>query len=120
MKFQVLDIKKLASEMDLNCITTYKLDALKACRRTCEDSDLPILDVSDEVQSTPSDPLGSGMDKTQDTSTNGLDAELISQTKCEYCTHVMKISNCSFFTLVNHLYLQMQIGNLIPSCMFWS
>ncbi|XP_031132405.1 putative methyltransferase NSUN6 [Ipomoea triloba] len=80
---KVLDIKKLAAEMDLNCITTYKLDALKACRRTCEDSDLPILDVSDEVQSTPSDPLGSGMDKTQDTSTNGLDAELISQTKSE-------------------------------------
>ncbi|XP_021898401.1 putative methyltransferase NSUN6 isoform X2 [Carica papaya] len=31
---KVLDIQKLATEMGLNCITTYKLDALKAvCRR---------------------------------------------------------------------------------------
>lgn len=30
----MLDIQKLATEMGLNCITTYKLDALKAvCRR---------------------------------------------------------------------------------------
>lgn len=29
-----MDIQKLAAEMGLNCITTYKLDALKAvCRR---------------------------------------------------------------------------------------
>lgn len=36
---QVLEIQKLASELGLNCITTYKLDALKAvCRRN--DSDI--------------------------------------------------------------------------------
>lgn len=37
--FQVKDIQKLAAEMGLNCITAYKLDALKAVRRSngCEE-----------------------------------------------------------------------------------
>ncbi|CAL5438720.1 unnamed protein product [Camellia sinensis] len=34
----VLDIQKLAAEMGLNCITTYKLDALKAVHRRDESS----------------------------------------------------------------------------------
>ncbi|EEF34364.1 rRNA (cytosine-C(5))-methyltransferase NOP2C [Ricinus communis] len=33
---KVLDIQKLAAEMSLTCITTYKLDALKAVRRKTE------------------------------------------------------------------------------------
>lgn len=33
-----MDIQKLATEMGLSCITTYKLDALKAVRRNeCDD-----------------------------------------------------------------------------------
>ncbi|XP_057467945.1 rRNA (cytosine-C(5))-methyltransferase NOP2C isoform X2 [Actinidia eriantha] len=39
---KVLDIQKLAAEMGLNCITTYKLDALKAVRRRSESSDVCI------------------------------------------------------------------------------
>ncbi|CAL5340632.1 unnamed protein product [Camellia sinensis] len=35
-----LDIQKLAAEMGLNCITTYKLDALKAVHRRDESSDM--------------------------------------------------------------------------------
>lgn len=34
-----MDIQKLAAEMGLNCITTYKLDALKAVSRRNESSD---------------------------------------------------------------------------------
>ncbi|XP_022683566.1 putative methyltransferase NSUN6 isoform X4 [Setaria italica] len=34
--FLVMDILKLASEMDLNCIKAYKLDALKSVRKTDE------------------------------------------------------------------------------------
>ncbi|KAE9454869.1 hypothetical protein C3L33_13230, partial [Rhododendron williamsianum] len=37
---KVLDIQKLAAEMGLNCITTYKLDALKAVRQRSESNDL--------------------------------------------------------------------------------
>lgn len=36
-----MDIKKLAAEMGLKCITTYKLDALKAVRRKNESNDEP-------------------------------------------------------------------------------
>ncbi|KAL9422945.1 hypothetical protein AB3S75_035098 [Citrus x aurantiifolia] len=38
---KVMDIKKLAAEMGLKCITTYKLDALKAVRRKNESNDEP-------------------------------------------------------------------------------
>ncbi|KAH7833661.1 hypothetical protein Vadar_008520 [Vaccinium darrowii] len=37
---KVLDIEKLAAEMGLNCITTYKLDALKAVRQRSESSNM--------------------------------------------------------------------------------
>ncbi|KAF5946707.1 hypothetical protein HYC85_016935 [Camellia sinensis] len=37
---KVLDIQKLAAEMGLNCITTYKLDAVKAVHRRDESSDM--------------------------------------------------------------------------------
>ncbi|GFS38624.1 NOL1/NOP2/sun family protein [Actinidia rufa] len=39
---KVLDIQKLAAEMGLNCIRTYKLDALKAVLRRSESSDVCI------------------------------------------------------------------------------
>ncbi|CAH9116236.1 unnamed protein product [Cuscuta europaea] len=80
---KVLDIKKLVAEMGLNCITTCKLDALKACRRTREDESLRILNVSDEVQSTPSDTLLSRMCEIQPIETDGLDAAVPSQIKSE-------------------------------------
>ncbi|KAJ0112158.1 hypothetical protein Patl1_01425 [Pistacia atlantica] len=37
---KVMDIQKLAAEMGLNCITTYKLDALKAVCRRNESNDI--------------------------------------------------------------------------------
>ncbi|XP_052178476.1 rRNA (cytosine-C(5))-methyltransferase NOP2C [Diospyros lotus] len=37
---KVLDIQKLATEMGLNCINTYKLDALRAVRQRTESSDM--------------------------------------------------------------------------------
>ncbi|WCJ34864.1 Ribosomal RNA small subunit methyltransferase F [Euphorbia peplus] len=42
---KVMNIQKLAAEMSLSCITTFKLDALKAVRRTTESND--IVDVQD-------------------------------------------------------------------------
>ncbi|RVW98585.1 putative methyltransferase NSUN6 [Vitis vinifera] len=38
--FSVMDIQKLAAEMGLHCITTYKLDALKAVCRSNESNDM--------------------------------------------------------------------------------
>lgn len=35
-----MDIQKLAAEMGLHCITTYKLDALKAVCRSNESNDM--------------------------------------------------------------------------------
>ncbi|XP_031257157.1 putative methyltransferase NSUN6 [Pistacia vera] len=37
---KVMDVQKLAAEMGLNCITTYKLDALKAVCRRNESNDI--------------------------------------------------------------------------------
>ena len=36
----MLDIQKLAAEMSLTCIATYKLDALKAVRRRAESNEI--------------------------------------------------------------------------------
>ncbi|KAL7199837.1 hypothetical protein ACSBR2_022027 [Camellia fascicularis] len=41
--YLVLHIQKLAAEMGLNCVTTYKLDALKAAHRSHESSDMHTL-----------------------------------------------------------------------------
>ncbi|RAL42801.1 hypothetical protein DM860_009308 [Cuscuta australis] len=76
---KVLNINKLAAEMGLNCITTFKLDALKSCCRTCEDGGLPVLNVRNEVLTTPPDLIGPEMSKIQPTGTNGLDVELTLQ-----------------------------------------
>nr|CAB3480789.1 unnamed protein product [Digitaria exilis] len=40
----VMDILKLASEMDLNCIKAYKLDALKSVRKTDEATNIGMAD----------------------------------------------------------------------------
>lgn len=58
LTYKVLDIQKLASEMGLNCITTYKLDALKAvCRSSdsCTTTDLGCNDKNDGVTIQSSD-----------------------------------------------------------------
>ncbi|KAF8701822.1 hypothetical protein HU200_033143 [Digitaria exilis] len=41
---KVMDILKLASEMDLNCIKAYKLDALKSVRKTDEATNIGMAD----------------------------------------------------------------------------
>ncbi|XP_059663352.1 rRNA (cytosine-C(5))-methyltransferase NOP2C isoform X2 [Cornus florida] len=46
---KVLNIQKLAAEMGLNCITTYKLDALKAVRRRNELNDMNTLCCSEDT-----------------------------------------------------------------------
>ena len=64
-----MDIQKLAAEMGLTCITTYKLDALKAVCKRNGSSDTTTLcynkDNSDVViQSSDSRPLKNGGSST--------------------------------------------------------
>lgn len=47
-----MDILNLASEMDLNCIKAYKLDALKSVRRTNEATNLGVADNHSEAIET--------------------------------------------------------------------
>ncbi|PPD68624.1 hypothetical protein GOBAR_DD34497 [Gossypium barbadense] len=65
----VIDIQKLAAELGLTCITTYKLDALKAVRKRNGSSDMTTLccnkDNNDVVnQRSDSGPLGNGVTST--------------------------------------------------------
>ncbi|MBA0858946.1 hypothetical protein Goshw_001964 [Gossypium schwendimanii] len=65
----VIDIQKLAAELGLTCITTYKLDALKAVRKRNGSSDMTTLccnkDNNDVVnQRSESGPLGNGVSST--------------------------------------------------------
>lgn len=69
IKWQVLDIQKRAAEMGLNCIISYKLDALKSVRRI----------ESDDVNNVETD-LSSGL-KLSSTATTVEDA-LLSQKDC--------------------------------------
>lgn len=48
---QVLDIQKLAVEMGLSCIKTFKLDVLKAVLRSNECNDMNVLSCSQEDDS---------------------------------------------------------------------
>ncbi|KAG4120768.1 hypothetical protein ERO13_D11G164100v2 [Gossypium hirsutum] len=66
---KVIDIQKLAAELGLTCITTYKLDALKAVRKRNGSSDMTTLccnkDNNDVVnQRSDSGPLGNGVSST--------------------------------------------------------
>ncbi|KAB2004060.1 hypothetical protein ES319_D11G172000v1 [Gossypium barbadense] len=66
---KVIDIQKLAAELGLTCITTYKLDALKAVRKRNGSSDMTTLccnkDNNDVVnQRSDSGPLGNGVTST--------------------------------------------------------
>ncbi|MFQ6633892.1 hypothetical protein Gotur_012065 [Gossypium turneri] len=68
-KRRVIDIQKLAAELGLTCITTYKLDALKAVRKRNGSSDMTTLccnkDNNDAVnQRSDSGPLGNGVSST--------------------------------------------------------
>lgn len=52
-----MDIQKLAAEMGLSCITTYKLDALKSVCRSNERDNETNLSYSKDNSSTPSSNL---------------------------------------------------------------
>ncbi|KAM3395047.1 rRNA (cytosine-C(5))-methyltransferase NOP2C isoform X1 [Capsicum galapagoense] len=70
---KVLGIQKLAAEMGLSCISTYKLDALKSVCRGAEFDSLPNTCSAENVQTTrATDVLSTGID--------GCDAQLLSQT----------------------------------------
>jgi len=51
----VMDILKLASEMDLSCIKAYKLDALKSVRKTDESRNLGMAHNHSEAIETPTE-----------------------------------------------------------------
>lgn len=57
---QVLNIQKLAAELGLGCIATYKLDALKSVRRSVNIDATPNSGKNEEIQL--SDSSLSGMD----------------------------------------------------------
>lgn len=74
----MLDIQKLAAEMGLSCITTYKLDALKSVRRKNECDDMTNLasekvNNGDTVQS--SDVMKLQMEKNAPVASEGLNAD---------------------------------------------
>lgn len=75
---KVLDIQKLAAEMGLNCITAFRLDALKAvCRRNDSDitTDLCCSKEIDGVTIQSSDLLGSHVERTSSIIREGMNAE---------------------------------------------
>lgn len=77
---KVMDILKLASEMDLKCIKAYKLDALKSVRKTVGSGDIGISDKHSEAIETSAadfDPCCSNIDAratdaSEDTSTTTI------------------------------------------------
>ncbi|XP_059452670.1 rRNA (cytosine-C(5))-methyltransferase NOP2C [Corylus avellana] len=72
---KVLDIQKLAAEMGLNCITTYKLDALKAvCQRNDSNSttDLCCSKEDDGVTNLNSDMLSLHVERESSITTKGM------------------------------------------------
>lgn len=69
----MLDIQKLAVEMGLSCITTYKLDALKAVRRRNECDAASNLSCCDDINGMQSsNPV---MLQVQKTALEGLTAD---------------------------------------------
>lgn len=56
----MLDIQKLAAEMGLKCITTYKLDALRSVQRInkSDSQDSPQCGESESIQNSNSSKLG--------------------------------------------------------------
>lgn len=75
---KVLDIQKLAAEMGLNCITAFKLDALKAVwRRNDSDitTDLCCSEEIDGVTIQSSDLLGSHVERNSSIIMEGMSAE---------------------------------------------
>lgn len=78
IKWQVLDIQKRAAEMGLNCIISYKLDALKSVRRI-ESDDSAASQIPEDMNNVETD-LSSGL-KLSSTATTVEDA-LLSQKDC--------------------------------------
>lgn len=73
----MLDIQSLAAEMGLNCITSYKLDALKAvCQTKSDDSATP--EIPDDVNGAGAS-LSLGLRISSSVATESLDDELISK-----------------------------------------
>lgn len=74
----MLDIQKLAAEMGLNCITAFKLDALKSVwRRNDSDitADLRCSEETDGVTIRSSDLLGSHVERNSPIIMEGMSAE---------------------------------------------
>ncbi|KAM7503031.1 hypothetical protein LguiB_001935 [Lonicera macranthoides] len=74
---KVLDIQKLAAEMGLGCITTYKLDALKSVRRKSESKDMTTRCSTEDIVDLNiqnSDSLRSQIETMSSAAPEGLDA----------------------------------------------
>ncbi|KAL5571345.1 hypothetical protein UlMin_020942 [Ulmus minor] len=79
---KVLDIQKLAAEMGLSCITTYKLDALKSCRQENECSDTTNLSCckeNNDVTIQSSNLMELRVEKTAPVTSEGLNADKASE-----------------------------------------
>ena len=73
----MLDIQKLAAEMGLDCITTYKLDALKSVRQKNESKDMTTRCSTEDIVDLTiqnSDSLRSQIETMPSTAPEGLDA----------------------------------------------
>ena len=81
--FQVLEIQKLAAELGLKCITTYKLDALKSVQRInkSDNQDATQGGVNGSIQN--SELPKSGLEKVSDTVLGFSQGELFS--RCRWC-----------------------------------
>lgn len=71
----MLDIQKLAAELGLKCITTYKLDALKSVQQINQShsQNTPQCEVNESIQN--SEPLESGIEQIPDTALGCTDGE---------------------------------------------
>ncbi|XP_009790524.1 rRNA (cytosine-C(5))-methyltransferase NOP2C-like isoform X2 [Nicotiana tabacum] len=96
---KVLGIQKLAAELDLSCITTYKLDALKSVCCGAESDNLPNTCCSEDVQNMQKSDLSSATidvfdEKLLSQKNNDLQAKDGQYTsKAELRKHIRKLKN---------------------------
>lgn len=70
-----MDIQKLAAEMGLGCITTYKLDVLKAVRQGSECDDVTNLSYSKDIGMQSSNLMMEQVETIASVASKGLSAD---------------------------------------------
>lgn len=111
----MLDIQKLAAEMGLDCITTYKLDALKSVRRKSESKDMTTECSTEDIMDLNiqnSDSLRSQIETISSAAPEGLDAYPSCGENSKYFLFVFVIHQF-FFVSMKQLLGMWQFGNTL-------